>query len=78
MGEAVAAGVELKPGSSVREEELIALCRDQLGSIKAPKRVIIWEVLPRSSVAKVPMKDIRQFYWKNTDRKNLNLRGKPT
>jgi acyl-CoA synthetase (AMP-forming)/AMP-acid ligase II len=67
-GEAVTAVVELKPGLTVQESELIALCKDQLGSIKAPKRVEIWQTLPRSTVGKVLKKDIRQFYWKDTDR----------
>jgi acyl-CoA synthetase (AMP-forming)/AMP-acid ligase II len=67
-GEAVTAVVELKPGLTVQEDELIALCKDQLGSIKAPKRVEIWQTLPRSNVGKVLKKDIRQFYWKDTDR----------
>jgi acyl-CoA synthetase (AMP-forming)/AMP-acid ligase II len=67
-GEAVTAVVELKPGASVRESELIALCKEQLGSIKAPKTVEIWEALPRSIVGKVLKKDIRKHYWKDTNR----------
>lgn len=67
-GEAVTAVVELKPGASVLEGELIALCKDQLGSIKAPKHVEIWKTLPRSIVGKVLKKDIREHYWKDTNR----------
>lgn len=67
-GEAVTAVVELKPGASVVEGELIALCKQQLGSIKAPKNVEIWDALPRSVVGKVLKKDIRAHYWKNTNR----------
>ncbi|HSN80898.1 MAG TPA: AMP-binding protein, partial [Rhodoferax sp.] len=36
-GEAVKAVVELNQGQSVTAEELIALCKDKLGSVKAPK-----------------------------------------
>jgi acyl-CoA synthetase (AMP-forming)/AMP-acid ligase II len=67
-GEAVTAVVELKPGASVLASELIALCKSQLGSIKAPKSVEIWETLPRSIVGKVLKKDIRKHYWKHTNR----------
>lgn len=67
-GEAVTAVVELKPGASVLEDELVALCKDQLGSIKAPKSVEIWTTLPRSIVGKVLKKDIRERYWKDTNR----------
>jgi acyl-CoA synthetase (AMP-forming)/AMP-acid ligase II len=62
-GEAVTAVVELKPGASVAESELIALCKDQLGSIRTPKSVAIWQSLPRSNVGKVLKKDIREHYW---------------
>jgi acyl-CoA synthetase (AMP-forming)/AMP-acid ligase II len=67
-GEAVTAVVELKPGASVAEGELIALCKDQLGSIRTPKSVAIWETLPRSNVGKVLKKDIREHYWNASGR----------
>jgi acyl-CoA synthetase (AMP-forming)/AMP-acid ligase II len=67
-GEAVTAVVELKPGASVMGGELIALCKEQLGSIKAPKTVEIWDALPRSIVGKVLKKDIREHYWKSANR----------
>lgn len=67
-GEAVTAVVELKPGVSVVAEDLIALCKEQLGSIKAPKSIEVWPLLPRSNVGKVLKKDIREHYWKNTNR----------
>jgi acyl-CoA synthetase (AMP-forming)/AMP-acid ligase II len=58
-GERVTAVVELKPGQSVSADELIAMCRQRLGSTKAPKDVLFWEALPRSAVGKVLKKDIR-------------------
>lgn len=67
-GEAVKAVVELKPGASVLEAELMALCKEQLGSIKSPKSVEIWSDLPRSNVGKVLKKDIRERFWKGTNR----------
>lgn len=67
-GEAVTAVVELKEGFVVEETELIALCRERLGGVKAPKRVEVWEDLPRSAVGKVLRRDVRQAFWANRER----------
>jgi len=68
-GEAVKAVVELNAGQRVSADELIALCKDRLGSVKAPKTVEFVDSLPRSSVGKVLKKDLRAKYWQNLDRK---------
>ncbi len=62
-GEAVKAVVQLKPGQSVDEEQIIALCKEQLGSTKAPKSVEFWPELPRSAVGKLLKKDVRARFW---------------
>jgi acyl-CoA synthetase (AMP-forming)/AMP-acid ligase II len=62
-GEAVKAVVELNPGASVSAEELINLCKDRLGSVKAPKTVEFIDKLPRSSVGKVLKRTVREKYW---------------
>lgn len=67
-GEAVKAVVELKPGMSADPQAIIALCKDRLGSVKAPKSVDFIASLPRSPVGKVLKKDIRQVYWEKSDR----------
>ena len=59
-GEAVTAVVELVPGATLTEAELVAFCRPRLGGVKTPKRVHIWAELPRSPVGKVVRKDIRR------------------
>jgi acyl-CoA synthetase (AMP-forming)/AMP-acid ligase II len=68
-GEAVKAVIELKPGATANPEEIIALCKDRLGSVKAPKSVDFIASLPRSPVGKVLKKDIRASYWNQSDRK---------
>jgi len=68
-GEAVKAVIELKAGRSVTAEELIALCKSRLGSVKAPKSIDFIESLPRSPVGKVLKKDLRQKYWQGRQRK---------
>lgn len=67
-GEAVTAVVELNPGESMAAEELIELCKQQLGSVKAPKSVDFTEALPRSAVGKVLKKDLRDTYWTGAER----------
>jgi acyl-CoA synthetase (AMP-forming)/AMP-acid ligase II len=62
-GEAVKAVVELKAGQGVTAAALIALCKEKLGGVKAPKSVDFLESLPRSPVGKVLKKDLRQPYW---------------
>ncbi|MFA7281989.1 MAG: AMP-binding protein [Sterolibacterium sp.] len=68
-GEAVKAVVELNPGQSATADELIALCKEKLGSVKAPKSVDFVATLPRSPVGKVLKKDLRQQYWQGIERK---------
>jgi acyl-CoA synthetase (AMP-forming)/AMP-acid ligase II len=68
-GEAVKAIVELNGGQQVSAEELIALCKDRLGSVKAPKSVEFVDSLPRSPVGKVLKKELRARYWEHTDRR---------
>jgi acyl-CoA synthetase (AMP-forming)/AMP-acid ligase II len=68
-GEAVKAVVQLNEGQSVTAAELIALCKDKLGSVKAPKTVDFVAELPRSPVGKVLKKDLRQQYWTELERR---------
>jgi acyl-CoA synthetase (AMP-forming)/AMP-acid ligase II len=68
-GEAVKAVVELNIGQRVSADELIALCKDRLGSVKAPKTVEFVDSLPRSPVGKVLKKDLRAKYWQNEARR---------
>lgn len=63
-GEAVKAVIEIKPGASVTEAEIMALCKERLGSVKTPKSVEFWDELPRTPVGKVSKKEIRARFWK--------------
>jgi len=51
-GEAPCAFVELRPGMSATEAEIIAHCPATMASFKAPKRVIFTE-LPKTSMGKI-------------------------
>lgn len=62
-GESIKAVVELKQGRHVGAEELIELCKQRIGSVKAPKSVEFTESLPRSPAGKVMRKEVRKAYW---------------
>jgi fatty-acyl-CoA synthase len=51
-GETPCAFVELKPGVSVSESELIEFCRTQMARFKAPRTVVFGE-LPKTSTGKI-------------------------
>jgi acyl-CoA synthetase (AMP-forming)/AMP-acid ligase II len=67
-GEAVKAVVELSPGKKVSEDEIIALCKSRLGSVKTPKSVDFTIRLPRSANGKVQKRDLRDKYWQGQAR----------
>ena len=62
-GESVKAVIQLKPNASCTADELIALTKEKLGSVKAPKTVDFIDDLPRSAAGKVLKKDLRDVYW---------------
>ncbi|NUU19956.1 MAG: AMP-binding protein [Streptomycetaceae bacterium] len=61
-GEAVTAVVERNTGHDVAEAELIALCREELGPVRAPKQVVFVEQLPRSGNGKVLKREVRDAF----------------
>lgn len=68
-GEAVLAAVELRPGHALDEAAVIQFCKDRVGSIKAPKKVVQIDALPRSTVGKVLRREVRAPYWAHLNRK---------
>jgi fatty-acyl-CoA synthase len=51
-GETPCAFVELKPGKTVDQAELIAFCRERIAGFKSPKTVI-FQTLPKTSTGKI-------------------------
>jgi fatty-acyl-CoA synthase len=58
-GEALHAAVQLRPGSTATEAELIQFVKRELDSVKAPKAVHFVEGLPRNPVGKVIRRAVR-------------------
>ena len=59
-GETPCAFVELKPGATATEEEMIAWCRERLAHFKAPRTIIFTEV-PKTSTGKVQKFKLREM-----------------
>ncbi len=58
-GEVPVAFVVTRPGMNVDEDALIAFCRDQLASFKAPRRVVIVDRLPRTALGKIQKNELK-------------------
>ena len=58
-GEVPCAFVELKPGTSPSEADLIAFSRETLAGFKAPKKVVFQE-LPKTSTGKIQKFELRK------------------
>ena len=53
FGEAVTAVVLRKPGATLEEAAVVAVCKQQLANFKVPKRVFFVDELPRNTMGKV-------------------------
>lgn len=58
-GETPCAFVQLKPGATATEDEIIAFCRDQLARFKVPKKVVFGP-LPTTATGKVQKFTLRE------------------
>jgi long-chain acyl-CoA synthetase len=70
-GEQVKAVVELVDGRSPSSEladELIAFCRERLGSFKCPRSVDFASPLPRTETGKLLKRQLRERYWAQAGR----------
>ena len=60
-GENVKTYVVVKPGQTLREEEVKAFCRDSLAAYKVPKLVAFIDALPKSAVGKILRRELRDL-----------------
>jgi acyl-CoA synthetase (AMP-forming)/AMP-acid ligase II len=68
-GEEVKALVELEPGKTLTEEELIIFAREQIAGFKVPKSVEFRDDLARNASGKLVKKDLREPYWRGYERR---------
>ena len=59
-GETPCAFVELKPGASVTEAEIVSWCREHLAAFKCPRTVVFAEV-PKTSTGKIQKFRLREM-----------------
>lgn len=59
-GETPCAFIELKPGQSATEAEIIAWCRDNLAAFKCPRTVVFAEI-PKTSTGKIQKFKLREM-----------------
>jgi fatty-acyl-CoA synthase len=59
-GETPCAFVELKPGETATEAEIIAWCRQHMAAFKAPRTVVFIEV-PKTSTGKIQKFRLREM-----------------
>ena len=59
QGEKVAVAVVLKPGATLRAEDIIAYCREHIAAYKVPSRVDIVTELPKSPSGKILKRVLR-------------------
>ena len=62
-GERVHAAVQLRPGTSATERELIDFCRAHLADYKAPREVSFHADFPRDTAGKLVKRLLREPYW---------------
>ena len=62
-GEAVKAIIALRSGQSLREDSVLAHCREKLGGVKSPKTVEFVAEIPKTPAGKIDRKLLRAPYW---------------
>ena len=67
-GERVQAVVVLREGFKTTEEELIRHCKERLAGYKCPKKIEIWDEIPKTPVGKILRKDIRKHFWEGHEK----------
>jgi len=67
--EKVHALVVTKEGASTTAEEVIAFCKKQIAGYKTPKSVEFLDSLPKNPAGKILKRELREKYWKETEKK---------
>jgi acyl-CoA synthetase (AMP-forming)/AMP-acid ligase II len=68
-GESVKAVVQLRPGATATQDELIAFCAERLASFKKPRTIEFVDELPRDAAGKLLKRRIRERYWATAGRR---------
>jgi long-chain acyl-CoA synthetase len=66
--EKVHAVVALKKGKTASAEEITAFCKKSLAGYKTPKSIEFVDALPKNAAGKILKRELRDKYWKGTQR----------
>ena len=69
FGEEVWAFVEVKPGRSIAEKDLITHAKSELAGYKLPRRVEFVTELPRNTMGKLLKRELREKLWAGRERR---------
>jgi fatty-acyl-CoA synthase len=58
-GETPCAFIELKPGVTLTDQQIIAHCKQHLAGFKVP-RAVVFDVVPKTSTGKIQKFELRQ------------------
>ena len=61
--------VVLKEGMSATEDEIIAVCKENLASYMKPTSVDFIDELPKAPTGKILKKELREPYWAKVGRR---------
>lgn len=67
-GETPLACVVLAEGKQLTEEDMVAFLRNDLAGYKIPRKLKVFEELPRNPTGKILKKVLREPYWQNQER----------
>ncbi len=69
FGEALAAAVQVQPGTSLGSAEVQSFLQSRIASYKVPRIVTFHEALPREDSGKIFKRRLRDPYWKDAGRR---------
>ena len=67
-GEALAAAIELRPGTVLLETDVQAFLRQRLAGYKVPKKIEFHQQLPREDTGKIFKRSLRAPHWEKAGR----------
>jgi fatty-acyl-CoA synthase len=73
-GETPCAFVELKPGATATDREIVEFCRERMAKFKAPRAVVFGE-LPKTSTGKIQKFRLREMAWAGRGERIYGGRG---
>lgn len=62
FGESVKAYVVLNPGAKLKDDDVVAFCKEKLASFKKPKFVEFIDAIPKNTMGKMLKEELRKMH----------------